>query len=199
MVDQMRTHFLRQRDVTNAPKRIVMALSLGGMVALNWLTRFPDDFDAAVIVNSSVGGLDPMFQRLRPAALPNMVASVRTKDFVQREMITLSFTSNNPDAHPDVARAWAEERSRHPVSGANTLRQIAAAARFRPHLKPFDIPVLVLSGDGDQLVDPRCSVRLAQAINAEHRVHPTAGHNITVDDADWTIEQLIAWHRVALG
>jgi pimeloyl-ACP methyl ester carboxylesterase len=59
------------------------------------------------------------------------------------------------------------------------------------------VPLLVLSSSGDQLVDPRCSQQLAQAWQAEHRIHPNAGHDLPLDDGEWVAQRVAAW--VAAG
>jgi predicted alpha/beta hydrolase family esterase len=51
--------------------------------------------------------------------------------------------------------------------------------------------VLVSAADG--LVDPRCSQRLAQAWGAPMRKHPTAGHDLPLDDGAWVAREVAAW------
>jgi len=48
-------------------------------------------------------------------------------------------------------------------------------------------------GDGDRLVSPSCSRAIARAFSAELAVHPTSGHDITLDAGPWVVEQLLAW------
>jgi len=80
----------------------------------------------------------------------------------------------------------------HPVAAANALRQLLAAARFMPPRSKPPIPTLVLSGLGDRLVNPRCSQAIAQAWNLPLETHPTAGHDLTLDEPEWVIEKLRA-------
>lgn len=60
-----------------------------------------------------------------------------------------------------MLEAWIALRRRHPVSTANALRQLAAAARFRLPARRPPLPMLVLGGRRDALVDPHCSRALA--------------------------------------
>jgi hypothetical protein len=53
--------------------------------------------------------------------------------------------------------------------------------------------VLVLSSQGDRLVNPRCSARLASAWQAPHQQHPWAGHDLPHDDPDWLCQRLALW------
>jgi hypothetical protein len=45
-------------------------------------------------------------------------------------------------------------------------------------------------GAGDRLAHPTCSGRLAEALAAPLVVHPTAGHELPLDDPDWLLAQL---------
>ena len=47
---------------------VLVALSLGGMVALRWACLHPHEIAGCVLVNSSVRGLAPFWQRLRLAS-----------------------------------------------------------------------------------------------------------------------------------
>jgi len=53
--------------------------------------------------------------------------------------------------------------------------------------------MLLLSSRGDRLVDARCTDALAAAWGLKPRVHPWAGHDLPLDDPDWTIRQVRQW------
>jgi pimeloyl-ACP methyl ester carboxylesterase len=55
------------------------------------------------------------------------------------------------------------------------------------------VPLLVLSSAGDQLVDPRCSTRLAHAWQAPHAIHPNGGHDLPLDDGPWVAQEVAKW------
>ena len=46
------------------------AVSLGGMVAMDWCGRHPDDFDALVLVNTSAANLSVPWRRMNLRVLP---------------------------------------------------------------------------------------------------------------------------------
>ena len=79
------------------------------------------------------------------------------------------------------------------MSGANAVRQLWAAARFSTPREAPRLPLLVLVSAADGLVDPRCSQRLALAWGAELRTHPTAGHDLPLDDGAWVVREVGAW------
>jgi hypothetical protein len=53
--------------------------------------------------------------------------------------------------------------------------------------------MLVLAGAGDTLVDPRCSSELAAHWGTELRMHPTAGHDLPLDDGAWVAHEVSRW------
>jgi hypothetical protein len=55
--------------------------------------------------------------------------------------------------------------------------------------------VLVLCSAADTLVDPDCSRRIAAALGASLAVHPSAGHDLPLDDGAWMAEQVALWQR----
>jgi pimeloyl-ACP methyl ester carboxylesterase len=92
-----------------------------------------------------------------------------------------------------VIQAWLQWRRENPVSSRNALRQLLAAARYRaPQRSPFD-RLLLLAGARDRLVDPRCSQTLASRWQARLTMHPTAGHDLPLDDEAWVLLQIREW------
>jgi pimeloyl-ACP methyl ester carboxylesterase len=175
------------------PPYHLFALSLGGMVALDWATRHPKELAGAVLVNTSLAGASPLHHRLRPPAWPALAGLLMAGSGLQRESTILRLTSARPQEHADAPAAWAAIRAARPVSASNALRQLLAAARYRaPRDKP-PVPLLLLCGAGDRLVDPRCSRALARQWGAALAIHPDAGHDLPLDDAPWVAAQVARW------
>ena len=74
----------------------------------------------------------------------------------------------------------------------NWLAQIVAASRFSA-VSEINIPILFLSSGGDQLVNPVCSEKLAQKYKATLKNHPTAGHDLPLDDPQWVSGEISKW------
>jgi pimeloyl-ACP methyl ester carboxylesterase len=76
----------------------------------------------------------------------------------------------------------------------NVLRQLIAAlgASVSPQTL-HKIPFLILGSEKDRLVDPQCSRDAAKALLAQLVMHPSAGHDLPLDDPDWVIEQIRNW------
>ena len=65
--------------------------------------------------------------------------------------------------------------------------------RFQAQPEPPLALTLVLASALDQLVSPACSKSLAQHWSATLRIHPSAGHDMALDDGPWVAAQVKAW------
>lgn len=174
----------------------VLAMSLGGIVAAHWAIQWPTELRELVLINTSMRPFSPAWQRLRPASLARILRRVLSgADAKEWESEILSLTTRHP--HHDVLQSWSEERLSHPVSTANAWRQLLAAARFLAPLQAPAVPTLVLAGEGDRLVSAQCSLAIARQWEVDLRVHPTAGHDLTLDDGPWVTWEVQRWRAGA--
>jgi len=172
----------------------LLAVSLGGMVACDWAAHWPREVARLALVNTSMRPYGRLHERLRPRAWGDLLrVAALPMSACRREQILLDRTSQNSAQHPGLASDWARLRESRPVTTGNALRQLLAAARFRWRGATPAMPTLVLASEGDQLVNPICSRRLAAAWACELRIHPSAGHDLTLDAPDWTLDQLQRW------
>lgn len=171
----------------------VVALSLGAMTTIEWLERFPGDIERAVLINTSLRGLNSFTERLRPANYPAIVRQLVRRKPLALEQLILDITTN---IYPDtdaLAAKWAQYAKAQPTSTMNALRQLLAAGLYSaPKARPHE-HVLVLQGLSDRLVNPICSQRIAEHYRWPLLSHPDAGHDLTLDDPNWVIDQIKAW------
>lgn len=169
----------------------LLAMSLGAMVAVAWAAAHPAEIAGGVLINTSLRGISPFYRRLRPSSYPILLGVLARRDPRAREAAILRLTSRTAPAA--ALDHWVTLRRLHPVSPRNALRQLAAAARFRAPAQPPAVPLLLLSGGGDALVDPRCSAELAARWHLPLRRHPSAGHDLPLDAGPWVAECIAAW------
>jgi pimeloyl-ACP methyl ester carboxylesterase len=172
----------------------LVGLSLGAMVATEWASRHPGEVGACVLVNTSLAALSPFHRRLRPANYLRL-ARIALSGLSGREKESgiLALTSNVGDTEDRIVEEWAAIRRDSPVSRGNTLRQLLAAARYRGGRMAPPVPVLLLASEGDRLVDPGCSRAIAASWKADIAWHPTAGHDLPLDDGPWVAERIRDW------
>jgi pimeloyl-ACP methyl ester carboxylesterase len=185
MVDDCRQQ-LQARD-EDPPYRL-LAMSLGAMVAIDWASRFPAEVDGAVLVNTSLGGASPFYHRLRPGNYWPLINSVlRGASDEQWERMILALTSRHPPDPETLLASWVQFRREYPVSRANALRQLLAASRFSLPPAAPSCPLLLLAASRDALVNADCSRALAARWRCAIDWHPSAGHDIPLDDPDWVV------------
>lgn len=183
---------LRERGLP--PPYHLLAMSLGAMVALAWAHQHPGELHGCVLINTSLRTFSPWYQRLRPRNYGAVLGMVVSRDAAANERTVLEMTTRHPTVDRTALLAqWIRWRNENPVSRANALRQLWAAARFSAPRAAPHVPLLVLVSAADGLVDPRCSQRLAQAWGAPMRKHPTAGHDLPLDDGVWVAREVAAW------
>jgi len=177
-----------------APPYRLLAMSMGAMVAVDWAARAPRELAGCVLINTSLRPFNPWYRRLRPANYAVLLALALTPEaWGGHERTILRLTSRHPAAAAAVLEDWTHLRKVRPVSSANALRQLLAAARYRAPATPPAVPLLVLASQRDRLVDARCSQELARRWRAEIAVHPSAGHDLTLDDAAWVVDRIGLW------
>ena len=179
------------------PPYVLVALSLGAMVALEWCEAAPQELVGCVLLNTSLRGLSPFWQRLRPRNWLPLAALLRPgMTAEQREARVLQLTSSAPARHAAAVQRWAAIARQYPVTPRNALRQLLAAARYRPPVRRPAVPLLVLASAGDGLVSPRCSQQLAAHWQVPLALHPGAGHDLPLDDPDWVLREIGRWWNV---
>ncbi|WP_233805075.1 alpha/beta fold hydrolase [Paraburkholderia sp. HP33-1] len=172
----------------------VVAMSLGGMVATDWAQRHPGEIERLVLINTSMRPFSRAHERLRPSAWPGLLGvAAHWSDAPDAESGIHRLTCNNVDTLGADLDAWTAIRRSAPVSRANALRQLWAAARFSAAPAAPGCALLILCSRADGLVNPICSAKLAAAWGAPLREHPWAGHDLPHDDPAWTAAQIRAW------
>jgi len=190
ITDKVRNHALEQ-GLLGQPA-IILALSLGAMVAWEWMKSYPEDIGGATLISTSFADLSPFYQRLRWQSYGRILALGMQKDIRKRERAILQLVNNSRELDEQLAQEWVTIYKERPISPKNTFRQTLAAATYQSGNKPRQ-PVLLLNAKGDNLVAPACSEAIHKKWQLELRTHPWAGHDLTADDGGWVIVQLQDW------
>lgn len=174
------------------PPYNVLALSLGAMVAVAWAQAHPEEISRQVLVNTSLRPFSRFYQRFQPHNVATVGRLLLTAANAQAwEHAIWRMTSRLID--PAVVKDWVTLRQLHPVTPLNALRQLWAASRFTAPEQPPTTPTLLLASTQDSLVSVQCSRSVAHAWHWPLAEHPTAGHDLPLDDAAWVLDQLRTW------
>ncbi|MFZ4536092.1 alpha/beta fold hydrolase [Propionivibrio sp.] len=178
------------------PPYNVLAMSLGAMAAVAWAKGHPEEIRGAVLINTSMRPFSPFYRRLKPGNYSRLLKLALLGGSDQDwESAILARTSHHPEHPAEVLKNWVSYRREYPVSGRNALRQLLAAARYRGPLDGLVHPVLILTSQLDDLVDNSCSRQLADRWKTAFAEHPTAGHDLPLDDGPWVASQVGQWLR----
>lgn len=193
MVNDLRSRWLALRSATEGEWGL-LAISLGGMCGMEWVSRFENDFSRFVLINSSAGNLDHPLKRLKPEMVAGILkAGLFNKDPWLKEQKILSMTTNqSPEAIHELAHEWAKYAREAPVKKSVAVNQAWAALKFKAPAQ-LKIPALVLSSAKDRFTAPACSQHLAERFSAILKVHPTAGHDLPLDDSEWVAREVREW------
>jgi pimeloyl-ACP methyl ester carboxylesterase len=175
-----------------APPYYALGLSLGAMVAVAWSALHPQELCGCVLINSSLRRFDPFYRRMRPSAYPTLLPLLGG-DMPQRERAILRLTSSRGEAQAEILEKWIAYQRECPVSRRNALRQLVAAARYRAPAGRPAMPALVLASAQDALVNPVCSYHIAEQWQTALAIHPSAGHDLPLDDPAWVASRIRDW------
>ena len=158
----------------------VLGFSLGGTVAQQLAHDSPDRVRRLALASTACGwgSLPGTFESLALISMP-----IRYHSRSLYERTTPLASPADQDLLPRVP-GLAEARLRHPPSLLGYTYQLTAGAFWSslPWLSSVSVPTLVLTGDGDRLVQPANGIQLARLL-PESRLHvlPGEGHLYVCD------------------
>jgi len=175
----------------------LFGISMGGMIALDWVNAEPDLFNKLIVVNSSSACIASVHERFNPRILPQIFRALLDMKPETSEKIILQISSNrflnqDPKIHEFLEHQikWRKER---PITRLTFIRQILAASAYRlPPNRPKP-KTMIFSSQGDRLVSPKCSQRLAERLAVHRITHPWAGHDLPLDDPEWLARECTEW------
>jgi len=171
-------------------QKAIVSVSMGSMVAIEMLRKRPNLFLKAIVINTSFSNLSPFYHRLQLKALKQLFKIGKAKSLLEKELEIVKMVSQSSDKWPKVSQSWAKIAEKRPMRTTNFFRQLIAAGTYRLSKLPPKPPIVVLSSLKDQMVHSSCSEKLAKHWNLMIYRHPTAGHDICIDDPNWVIEKL---------
>jgi pimeloyl-ACP methyl ester carboxylesterase len=190
MVDFMRRDFLE--DPVGG-ERIICASSLGGMVACDWVLRYPLDFHGLVMINASFKKICRPGERAQPAVRWDMLRILFSRKLEQREALIVKVNSNKPESHAALITEWTEIQKRRTMSRLNIFKQTIAGMRYGVKGKKPGVPLLIFGSKGDRLVCPSCIEKIHQVFGGTLIWHPDSGHGLPLDEPDWLATEIAGW------
>lgn len=189
--------FMREKSqsyIDDDNENVLIAMSLGGMIARVWLDKFNKDFNKLILINTSFKGITPLLERLRPLSILRFIKIFFTPSVRSRERQILEMVSNNKTEREKLLDGWVQIQEQRPVKRKSFINQIKAALTSKVDISvPKDIKILILAGKEDKLCNYKSSIRLNKAWGGEIELHQTAGHDLPIDDPTWLVETIKKW------
>lgn len=181
----------RSEFVRNKESFRLFAVSLGGMITVEWMRQFPHEVEKAFVVCTSSASTSSFHERLLAENYGKVLRMVTSKrDAAEWERTILNMIVNDHERRSAEMAQMIQFSKDHPVKLVNVARQLLAASRYRfPEQAPGNIKVI--GSYGDRLVSPTCSLKIAERWGTTAVMHSWAGHDLPLDDPQWLIEQLL--------
>lgn len=194
---QARWEEIKKRShISDTEIKVLVGLSLGGLVALELVSR-TSEWDKVVTINSSCSDLSKFWNRLKPINYPKLVKAIFLNSFLVVERLIFEMTCNSSDEQlaeygvqsADLIRAWADLRKKYDFNFSSFLNQLLAASKYKSPKEVFATG-LVLTAAKDRLVDFECSKAIASKYNWDIKISKDSGHDISVDAKDWMLREI---------
>ncbi|CAM3840959.1 Putative aminoacrylate hydrolase RutD [Vibrio aerogenes CECT 7868] len=176
-------------DFNGAVKLDIIAVSMGGMIALKWAELYPDQVASVICINTTAAGFSPFWQRLLPDNYIRLIVALFSGTY-QRESVIFRLVSNQP-SDDRLIEQWVATDKQYPMRRMNFFRQLYAAATFEVS-RPA-CPLLFISSAQDRLVCPEATQAIAHAWRERLIINEQDGHDIPLDNPQWLCRHVSPW------
>jgi proline iminopeptidase len=189
------------RQYLGLEKIVVIGTSYGGMVALTYASRYPNNVShlIAIVTVADSRFLQRAQQNLETRGTPeqktvaqrlwdgNFETEAQLREYFQ---VTRSLYSVTADPQDPPAKAW--DRAILSIESINqAFGGFLRSYDVRDQLSKITAPTLVLAGRHDWICPPEVSEEIAAAIpNADLRIFEHSGHSIRVDEPEAMLDAI---------
>ena len=170
-----------------------LGISLGALTGLQWQSLYPNQFQKLVLVNTSHARTSPVFHRLRPDYVLKILPGLLHLDPRKSEEAILKLVCNDPAVRTKVLEEWVGIRESAPWGFRALVEQLLFATRAKWLPAPEPNRYFFLGSLNDRMVDSACTIRLMQKLGAHGNFHPDAGHDLSLEEPDWVLEEMFQW------
>ena len=182
-------------DHVGFAKAHIVGVSMGGMVALEFVLRHPGKSRSVVLGCTTPGG--PKAVRIGGSAFAAAYsATPMSAEERGRALAEAAFTKGYIDHHPEIIPAMIEARRQRPIDPVALDHRLQAVLHHNVYdrLGEIKIPTLVITGKEDALVSWENSRLLADNIaSAELVILEPAGHCFWLEQPQPSIEAIGAF------
>ena len=186
----LRDRFIKLVGTDQGQNNYLIGISMGGMMSIDWMQMFPEDFNKAILINTSMSGVSPIYHRMYLSSFFQLLFVPLMPKERWRQSIIYNLTSSlGPEQKKEVIDHWEMIANTAPVSTVNSLRQLWSAISFWPNKSKPNLPLQIFASEQDHLVNHQCSERIAKMWDLPIQKHPKAGHDLLLDDPNWCAQK----------
>ncbi len=180
------TDLLGLLDQLEISQAIVVGISVGGMIALDFAACWPDRVHSMTLCDTApvIGTADfwnDRINRLRENGMQSMAAAILARWFAP------GFKEKSPAAY----QGYYHMLTRMPVEGYTGTCEAIRDADLTEAAKTVEAPTLILCGTEDVSTPPGLVQGLTELMpNAEFQEIPGAGHSICIEQPDAVAAQI---------
>ncbi|WP_246310249.1 alpha/beta fold hydrolase [Halorarum halophilum] len=185
-IDQLAEDLHAFVDASGLDRPILCGVSMGGMIAQVYASRYPDQLSGLVLADTFTPAFVSLRDCIERTVLVNaLIGFVRLVGYVRAKALMLWFgrklegddtTSLRPEAFPDMDTAAA----------VNALKAVTSFHRTHVDLASITVPTLILYGEHESSIISRHVPTLAAGIpDATVREVPDAGHASPWDNPEF--------------
>lgn len=149
-------------------RRILLGHSLGGLIGLHYLFQHPDTVTAGVLSAPALRVTGQRFLRSVARALGRWLPRVSFRSNLDAGALSRD---------PEVGRAYVADPLVHRAATAGFVRAVEEAqAQVWDAAVRLRVPVLIMQGDADRVVDPSAVGELAARLTCPHELMSLPGY-----------------------
>ena len=169
-------------DHLQIEQAVLIGVSVGGMIALDFTAHFPQRVKALVLCDTAakLGTADYWNERIANIEMKGMAEMTET-------ILSRWFAPDFAQRQPDAYRGYTNLLSRTDVNGYLGTCAALGSADLREQVATIDQPALVLCGAEDAATPPELVSGLADSlVNGRFQTIPNAGHTPSVEQPEAT-------------
>ncbi|HEX4209947.1 MAG TPA: alpha/beta fold hydrolase [Candidatus Binataceae bacterium] len=170
----------------------ILGVSMGGMIALEFVLRHPGKTRSVVLGCTTPGG--PKAVRIGGSAFTAAYsATPMSAEERGRALAEAAFTKGYIESHPEIVPAMIEARRQRPIDPVALDHRLKAALHHNVYdrLAEIKAPALVITGKDDALISWENSRLLAEHIpGAELVILEPAGHCFWLEQPQQSLEAI---------
>ena len=171
-------------DQLGVQRAVICGLSMGGYIALAFLTNHPEAVDGLILCNTRSGADDEKGRAGRYATATKVgdEGMANVAEGMVPKMMTEATATLHPERRATVKDMMARQR---PTAVIAALRGMAERPDRTPMLATIKVPTLIITGSKDELILPEESEAMAAAIpESKLVIIPDVAHLSNVEDPD---------------